>query len=258
MSIQNRLDTALTQKKKLLSIYLTAGYPRLTDTVPLLKTLQENGVDLIEIGFPFSDPLADGPTIQQSNETAIKNGMTLEVLFKQLQGVRKKVSIPLLLMGYINPVLQFGVQKFCAACKEVGIDGVILPDLPVAEYLEEYKELFHSHSLHQIFLVTPSTPDQRIRMLDECSSGFIYAVSSAAVTGGTVTMSAAREAYFKKLSGLQLKHPVIVGFGISDKTSFEAATTHSKGAIIGSAFIKHIGQAPDPIISAKQFVQSIR
>lgn len=256
--MQNRLDAALAQNKKLLSIFLTAGYPKLTDTVPLLEALQESGVDLIEIGFPFSDPLADGPVIQHSNEVAIKNGMTVETLFKQLEGVRKKVEIPLLLMGYINPVLQYGIERFCADCKSAGIDGVILPDLPVAEFLEEYREIFHSHGLHQIFLVTPSTPDQRIRMLDECSTGFIYAVSSAAVTGGTVAMSGAREEYFKKLEKLSLKHPVMVGFGISDKPTFNSAAAHTKGAIIGSAFIKAIGAAADPIKAAKQFVQSIR
>jgi len=233
-----RIQKALQQNKKLLSIYFTAGYPDLDDTIPILKSLEENGVDMVEIGLPFSDPLADGPTIQASSTEALKNGMTTEILFKQLEGIRDHISIPLIIMGYFNPVLQYGVEAFCKKCAEIGIDGLILPDLPLAEYNLHYRELFEKYNLANIFLITPQTSEERIRELDEASKGFIYMVSSASTTGKTSGFAEEQISYFNKVDALQLKNPQIVGFGISNAETFSQATRKAKGAIIGSAFIK--------------------
>ncbi|AFL80158.1 tryptophan synthase, alpha chain [Aequorivita sublithincola DSM 14238] len=234
----NRIQEKLSENKKLLSIYFTAGYPKLDDTVEILQQLEKNGVDMVEIGLPFSDPLADGPTIQASSQVALKNGMTTELLFQQLKDVRKTVSIPLIIMGYFNPVLQFGVENFCKKCAEVGIDGLILPDLPLAEYEEHYSEIFKKYGLMNIFLITPQTYEERIRQIDNASEGFIYMVSSASVTGSSSGFGNAQEDYFKRIATLSLKNPQIVGFGINNSETFQQATKHAKGAIIGSAFIK--------------------
>lgn len=238
----NRITQKLQEDphKKLLSIYFTAGYPELTDTVSILESLESNGVDMIEIGLPFSDPLADGPVIQRSSEIALKNGMTSQQLFEQLKNVRTKVTIPLLVMGYFNPILQFGVEEFCRKCKEVGIDGLIIPDLPVEEYELHYQSIFEKHNILPVFLITPQTSEERIRTIDAVSRGFIYMVSSAAVTGGTGGFGKAQQEYFSRVSKMALKNPLIVGFGIKDRESFEQATQDTKGAIIGSAFIKHL------------------
>lgn len=252
----NRITQKLSENKKLLSIYFTAGYPKLNDTVEILQQLEKDGVDMVEIGLPFSDPLADGRTIQASSQTALKNGMTTDLLFQQLKGIRKTVSIPLILMGYFNPVLQFGVENFCKKCAEVGIDGLILPDLPLMEYEEYYVEIFRKYNLINIFLITPQTSEERIQQIDKASEGFIYMVSSASVTGSSSGFGDEQEAYFKRIASLSLTNPQIIGFGINNSQTFQQATKYAKGAIIGSAFIKMLSEKGLDGIS--QFVKSIR
>ena len=236
----NRIQAKLQEDKKLLSIYFTAGYPSLNDTVTTIENLEKNGVDMIEIGLPFSDPLADGPTIQVSSTQALHNGMTSNVLFDQLKDIRKTVSIPLILMGYFNPMLQYGVEEFCKKCQDVGIDGLIIPDLPVEVYHEEYQTIFERYGLLNIFLITPQTSEKRIRYMDSISKGFIYTVSSASTTGSQSGFGKNQIDYFKRIADLKLVNPQIIGFGISDHETFSQATQHAKGAIIGSAFIKHV------------------
>lgn len=236
----NRINVKLIENKKLLSIYFTAGYPNLNDTVSIIKELEHNGVDMIEIGLPFSDPLADGPTIQASSTSALKNGMTTDILFNQLKEVRQSVTIPLIIMGYFNPILQYGVEAFCHKCAEIGIDGLIIPDLPVDVYNERYKAIFVNNGLINVLLITPQTSEERIRFIDSISNGFIYMVSSASVTGNSSGFGNDQTDYFKRISEMNLINPQIVGFGISDQDSFTQATNHAKGAIIGSAFIKYI------------------
>lgn len=236
----NRINQKLEEDKKLLSIYFSAGYPSLTDTVSIIENLEKSGVDMIEIGLPFSDPLADGPTIQASSTEALKNGMTTEVLFNQLKDVRKTVSIPLIIMGYFNPMLQYGVEAFCKKCQEIGIDGLIIPDLPVDVYNDNYKAIFEKYGLINVFLITPQTSEARINFIDSISNGFIYMVSSASVTGSNSGFGDEQTAYFKRIANMNLKNPQIVGFGIRDNETFTQATQYAKGAIIGSAFIKHL------------------
>lgn len=254
--MNNRIQKKLQQDKKLLSIYFTAGYPNLEDTVPILKSLEANGVDMVEIGLPFSDPLADGPTIQDSSTKAIQNGMNTATLFEQLENIRDHVSIPLIIMGYFNPILQYGVEAFCKKCKDIGIDGLILPDLPLAEYEEHYKPIFQKNGLSNIFLITPQTSDERIKHIDAASNGFIYMVSSASTTGATSGFGNEQQSYFKRIQAMDLKNPTIVGFGINNKETFKAATEHSKGAIIGSAFIKLLTNKG--IEGIASFIKSIR
>lgn len=236
----NRIDSALAKNKKLISIYFTAGFPNLDDTVPIIKALEKSGVDMIEIGMPFSDPLADGPTIQDSSTQALKNGMHTQKLFDQIKSIRNEVSIPLIIMGYFNPIFQYGVEAFCKSCKKVGIDGLIIPDLPVDVYHKNYKSIFESYGLKNILLITPQTPESRVKYIDEVSDGFIYMVSSASTTGAKSEFGDTQENYFKRINDLKLKNPQIVGFGISNYDTFNAATTYAKGAIIGSAFIKYL------------------
>ena len=246
----------MSDEGKLLSIYFTAGYPGLDDTVKIIEALEANGVDMIEIGLPFSDPLADGPTIQESSTAALHNGMTTETLFEQLKDIRKTVSIPLILMGYFNPVLQYGVEDFCQKCQEIGIDGLILPDLPVEVYHEEYQRIFDKHGLINAFLITPQTSDERIRFIDSVSKGFIYMVSSASVTGSNTGFGDTQTAYFERIAAMNLQNPQIVGFGIKDAKTFSQATKTAKGAIIGSAFIKHLTENGSD--STADFVRAIR
>ncbi len=238
----NRINQKLQEDKKLLSIYFTAGYPNINDTVNIIKDLEESGVDMIEIGLPFSDPLADGPTIQASSTQALKNGMTTKLLFEQLQDIRQTVSIPLIIMGYFNPMLQYGVEAFCKKCQEIGIDGLIIPDLPVDVYHEEYKATFEKYGLINVFLITPQTSEERVRYIDSISNGFIYMVSSASTTGAKSGFGDEQTQYFDRIASMNLKNPQIVGFGISNNDTFTQATTHAKGAIIGSAFIKHLNE----------------
>ncbi|OUR99303.1 tryptophan synthase subunit alpha [Flavobacteriales bacterium 33_180_T64] len=236
----NRIQQKLKEDKKLLSIYFSAGFPNLNDTVAIIKNLEKSGVDMIEIGLPFSDPLADGPTIQASSTQALKNGMTTEVLFNQLKDIRKTVSIPLIIMGYFNPILQYGVEAFCKKCKTIGIDGLIIPDLPIDVYNNEYKTIFETYGLINVFLITPQTSVERIKFIDSISNGFIYMVSSASVTGSSSGFGDAQINYFKRIADMTLKNPQIVGFGISNNETFTQATQYAKGAIIGSAFIKFL------------------
>jgi len=236
----NRINQILQKEKKLLSIYFTAGFPKLDDTTAIITELEKSGVDFIEIGLPFSDPLADGPTIQNSSTKALANGMTSEILFEQLKDIRKSVSIPLIIMGYFNPMMQYGVEAFCKKCEEIGIDGLIIPDLPVKEYNEHYKSIFEKHKLINIMLITPQTSVGRIRFIDEISDGFIYMVSSASVTGSQSSFGNAQNEYFGRINSMNLKSPQIVGFGISNTATFHQATQYAKGAIIGSAFVTHL------------------
>jgi len=238
--MKNRIEQTLRGDKKIVSIYFTAGYPNLNDTCTILEKLEKAGVDMVEIGLPFSDPLADGPTIQDSSTQALKNGMTAVELFAQLKEIRKTVSIPLVLMGYFNPIFQFGIEAFCKQCKAVGIDGLIIPDLPVDVYENEYKALFETYGLCHILLITPQTSDERIRKIDTISTGFVYMVSSASVTGSQNGFGVEQTDYFKRIAAMGLKNKLIVGFGISSHETFAQATKHTKGAIIGSAFIKHL------------------
>lgn len=255
----NRLKTLFEQKPQgLLSVYFTAGYPNLEDTVPIILELDKNGVDLIEIGMPFSDPLADGPTIQQSSDIALKNGMTIPKLFEQLQDIRKHTQIPLVLMGYLNPVMQYGIERFCQKIREIGIDGVILPDLPLSDYVREYKQLFEENNLSKIFLVTPQTPEKRIREIDSHTNGFVYMVSSSSTTGNTNGKAVANTEYFQRVGQMGLRNPGIIGFGIHDRDTFTQACNHARGAIIGSAFIKALAKEGSLQQNIATFIQSIK
>lgn len=244
------------KQKQILSVYCTAGYPELGSTIKVMKALQENGADIIELGMPYSDPLADGPVIQQSSTIALANGMTIKKLFEQLKDFRKEISIPVLLMGYMNPILQYGFDQFCADAASVGIDGLILPDLPEHEYETEYGSSIKNHGLDFIFLVTPETSEARIKKLDELSSGFLYAVSSSSTTGKDKNMTDVTT-FLQKLKALKLKNPVLVGFGIKDKQSFDAACENANGAIIGTAFISAISKTTDIKGTTKSFLGSI-
>lgn len=252
----NRINKKISEKENLLSIYFTAGYPSKNDTVKIIDSLEKNDVDMIEIGLPFSDPLADGPTIQASSTQALKNGMTTEILFEQLKDIRKSVHIPLLIMGYFNLILQFGVEKFCRKCAEVGIDGLIIPDLPVDIFVEDYKKIFDKYGIINIFLITPQTSDERIQFIDNASEGFIYTVSSSSVTGASSGFGKLQIDYFKRIEKMNLKNPQIIGFGISDLVTFNQATQFAKGGIIGSAFIKFITE--NRIEEIGEFIQQFR
>lgn len=234
----NRIKQLFEAKQKnILSIYFTAGFPNLNDTVDVIKELEANNIDLIEIGIPFSDPMADGPTIQASGTVALRNGMTLSKLFDQLKDIRKEVSIPLILMGYLNPIMRYGFETFCKKCQEVGVDGAIIPDLPFDDYLKEYKPVADKYNIKVVMLITPETSDERIRLIDEHTDGFIYMVSSAATTGAQKSFDDSKQAYFKRINGMNLKNPRLIGFGISNKATLEAAQANASGAIIGSKFI---------------------
>ncbi len=251
----NRINQKIKENKKLLSIYFTAGYPNIEDTVTIIQNLENAGVDMIEIGLPFSDPLADGPTIQASSTQALKNGMTTKLLFEQLKDIRKTITIPLIIMGYFNPILQFGVEVFCKQCAEIGIDGLIIPDLPVDVYNDKYKTIFEKYGLINVFLITPQTSDERIKFIDSISNGFIYMVSSASITGSQSGFGNAQTNYFKRIADKNLKNPQIVGFGISDSKTFNQATEDTKGAIIGSAFIKFLSN--NSVNTIDKFVKQI-
>ena len=246
------------RNKKALSLYVMSDFPNYGDTVNLCIAAQQAGVDFLEIGMPFSDPIADGPTIQRCSEVALKNGFSIEGLFKQLKSVRAKVSIPLILMGYLNPVLQFGIERFCQQAQAVGVDGVILPDLPVEEYLADYQGLFKQHGLQNIFLITARTAEERIRLLDQHSEAFLYLVSSEATTGGTLALDSSTTGYFERISRMQLKSPLIVGFGISDYKSYQAACHNSAGAIVASAFLRRLEQHGTSADVVTQFVKEVR
>jgi len=246
-----------SKQDQVLNVYCTAGYPQLNSTIEVIRALQENGADIIELGMPYSDPLADGPVIQQSSSIALANGMTIKKLFEQLKDLRKEITVPVVLMGYMNPVLQYGFEKFCADAAAVGIDGLILPDLPEHEFETEYGHIIKKHGLDFIFLVTPETSEARIKKLDELSTGFLYAVSSSSTTGSDKNMADVRT-YLQKLKGMSLKNPVLVGFGIRDRSTFEAACANANGAIIGTAYIKALAEPGNVTDITRKFLESIK
>jgi len=258
--LMDRIKHTFMSKHNLLNTYFTAGYPRLHDTIPLAQALVAAGADILEIGMPFSDPLADGPVIQGSSTVALANGMNLPVLFEQLQGLRAAVAdTPVLLMGYLNPVMQFGVEEFCRQAAAVGVDGLILPDLPLDEYEETYQPIFAKHGLKAVFLITPQTSEERIRRLDALSEAFLYLVSGPGTTGGTTPTDApAQETYFERIAALKLRNPRLIGFGIADKAGFDRACRHAEGAIIGSALIQALKDVEDAPAAAARFVRGIK
>ena len=254
----NRIETLFQAKQQnILNVYCTAGFPQLNSTLEVMGALQQSGADMIELGMPYSDPLADGPVIQQSNGVALHNGMTIQTLFDQLRGFRHKIYLPVLLMGYMNPVLQYGFERFCQQAADVAVDGIILPDLPMYEYETEYGAHMRKYGLSFVFLVTPETSEERIRKIDEMSSGFIYAVSSSSTTGKNIDMTH-QQAYFQRLQSMKLRNPVLVGFGIKDRETFAGACRYASGAIIGSAYIRALQQSGGEIPEAtKAFLEEI-
>ncbi|PWJ55282.1 tryptophan synthase alpha chain [Dyadobacter jejuensis] len=259
----NRITTLFKKQQQegqsgLLNVYFTAGFPEANDTLRVLTALQNSGADLVEIGMPYSDPVADGETIQMSNDKALENGMTVKLLFEQLENMRPAITVPVLLMGYINPVLQFGIEDFCKKCAETGVDGLILPDMPMDVFLDEYKPIFDQYGILNIFLVTPQTTEARIRQIDAISEGFIYTVSSASVTGSQTGVSENMEAYFEKLNAMELKNPRLIGFGIKDHATYSKACEYSAGAIIGSAFIRVLAEANDLEKDIATFIKSVK
>ncbi|MDF2157383.1 tryptophan synthase subunit alpha [Algoriphagus sp. CAU 1675] len=246
-----------TKKERVLSIYFTAGFPHLEDTLPIMEAIQAGGADIIEIGVPYSDPIADGPTIQDSNQIALENGMSLKKLFEQLKGFRAKINLPVVLMGYLNPIIQYGMEEFCQKCKEVGIDGLILPDLPMQQYLDDYKEMFEKYDLFNTFLISPQTSEKRIREIDANSNGFIYMVSSHSITGAKSGISEEQVTYFERVKAMGLKNPRLIGFGISDAETFSTASQYSNGAIIGSAFIKKIKDSANLNADIQEYIKSV-
>lgn len=254
----NRIDKIFEERgKDLLNVYFTAGYPELGDTLRIAAALDKHGADFVEIGVPFSDPVADGPTIQESSEKALDNGMTLSLLFEQLEDLREHVAVPVLLMGYINPILQYGFERFCQKCRQVGIDGLILPDLPMYEYQTHYKDLLAAHGLYNIFLISPQTGEARIREIDDHSQGFIYMVSSAAITGAKSNISENQEAYFQRINDMNLQRKLLIGFGISNHETYAKACQYANGAIIGSAFIKQLKEDSSEA-AIKNFIENIK
>jgi tryptophan synthase alpha chain len=267
----NRIDSLFqTKPGQILSVFFTAGYPKLNSTVEIIKSLTRAGADMIEIGMPFSDPMADGPVIQKSSDIALKQGMSMNLLFSQLKDIRKETAIPLLLMGYLNPVMHFGIEKFCDECEKTGIDGVILPDLPLEVFLEDsgkvlgsqaqgsLRDLFVKHNLHTVFLISPQTRAERIREIDHISDGFLYMVSSSSTTGVKSGMDTLQHVYFERIRDMKLKNPRLIGFGISNHASFSDACKYASGAIIGSAFVNMLGTAGDLDEAIRKFVEEIR
>jgi len=253
----SKLELVFKEKsKRILNVYCTAGYPSLDSTMQVMESLQKNGADIIELGMPYSDPLADGEVIQVSSIKALANGMNIAVLFDQIKDMRKSISIPVILMGYMNPILQYGFEAFCKKAKEVGVDGLILPDLPLFEFEQSYGKIITENNLDFIFLVTPETPEQRVKKLDSLSNGFLYAVSSSATTGKDKDFNLVAQ-YLQKLQAMQLKNPILVGFGIKDKATFDAATVHTQGAIIGSAYIQQLTKGGDIETTTSQFLNSV-
>lgn len=247
-----------TKKSGILSVYFTAGYPQLNDTASILRELEAKGVDMAEVGIPFSDPMADGPVIQASSSIALRNGMRLRLLFQQLKGIRDTVRMPIILMGYLNPIMQYGFEAFCQSCVEVGVDGMIIPDLPYADYMADYKAIADRYDLKMIMLITPETSEERIRLIDAHTSGFIYMVSSAATTGAQQSFNEQKQAYFRRINAMNLRNPRLVGFGISNKATFEAAAANSSGAIIGSKFVQLLKSEPTIAGAVDQLLAALK
>lgn len=255
----NKIEKVFKIKKEnILSVYFSAGFPELEDTPIIMKSLQKAGADLIEVGIPFSDPVADGPTIQDSNKIALDNGITLKKIMDQLRQVRHDIDIPVILMGYLNPIYQYGIEKFCADSHEAGVSGLIIPDLPMSEYLHSYKAVFDAYGLINIFLITPQTTEDRVREIDKHSEGFIYMVSSSSTTGARKGLTDAQIAYFERIRAMKLKNPLLIGFGISDHQSFKQASNYAHGAIIGSAFIKVLGESNHLDKDIENYIWSIK
>jgi tryptophan synthase alpha chain len=257
--MMNRIDSLFAAKRQnILSVYFTAGYPQPDDTVAIIRELAAQGADAVEVGIPFSDPMADGPVIQQSGAIALKNGMTLSKLFSQLEGVRSSVSLPLIMMGYLNPVMQLGMETFCRRCGEVGVDGVIIPDLPFKDYMSQLKPVGDKYGIRFIMLITPETSDERIRLIDDNTSGFIYMVSTASTTGARERFDESTLAYFRRIDAMQLRNPRLIGFGISNKATLDAAFANANGAIIGSEFIRLLGAAPSVADAVAELMKKFR
>ena len=252
----NKIDLLFQRKPHhVLSIYFTAGFPQRDDTPAVIDALRRGGVDMIEIGIPFSDPVADGTVIQSSSAAALRNGMTVRRLFEQLAAMQQPAHVPLILMGYLNPIMQYGFENFCRDCQRTGVSGMIIPDLPFAEYLRDYRPIVERYGLHLILLITPETSDERIRRIDEVSGGFIYMVSSAATTGAQTAFDDARLAYFRRIGAMGLRNPLMIGFGISNKATLDAAFAHASGAIIGSKFVELLAQSPSPAAAVERLTE---
>jgi tryptophan synthase alpha chain len=247
-----------TKTNGVLSVYFTAGYPALNSAVTILKSLQNKGINMVEIGIPFSDPMADGAVIQESSAVALKNGMTLRLLFEQLKNIRPEIHIPVILMGYLNPIMQFGFENFCRKCLETNIDGVIIPDLPFADYISNYRQTAERYNLKVIMLITPETSEERIRLIDENTDGFIYMVSSAATTGAQSNFDEQTQSYFRRIGDLKLRNPLLVGFGIGNKATYDAATRYSSGVITGSKFIQLLKSEPAIEPAVEKLLESLR
>lgn len=257
--MKNRIDKLFAEKgEEILSIYMTAGFPSLNDTSSILEALELGGADMVEIGMPFSDPLADGPVIQHSSQVALANGMSLEVLFSQLEGIREKVQMPLLLMGYLNPILSFGMEAFLQRCKQVGIDGLIIPDLPPDEYEADYLKAFQESGIHHVLLITPHTEKERVRKIARLSGGFLYMVADSSTTGARKAVKEHQLDYFQSIQSMDLDIPRLVGFGISNHETFRSACSFASGAIIGSAFIRMLEEEGFSGEKISDFVRKIR
>lgn len=255
----NRINNLFqTKQDGILSIYFCAGHPTLEGTAETIKTLEQKGIDMIEVGIPFSDPMADGPVIQDAATKALKNGMSLRTLFSQLEGIRESVNMPLILMGYLNPIIQFGFENFCKRCVEVGIDGVIIPDLPFKDYQEDFKPIADRYDIRIIMLITPETSDERIRFIDEHTDGFIYMVSSAAITGAQKEFNDAKQAYFSRINSMNLRNPRMIGFGISNKQTLNAAQSNAAGAIIGSKFVSLLEETKDAAKAMDMLLEALK
>ncbi|MFR9502837.1 MAG: tryptophan synthase subunit alpha [Rikenellaceae bacterium] len=254
----NRINQLFeSAQRDLLSIYFCAGAPRLDNTCEVIEALESAGVSMVEIGIPFSDPMADGVVIQDAATQALRNGMSLRLLFSQLRDIRSRVSIPLILMGYLNPIMQYGFENFCKSCKECGVDGVIIPDLPFRDYQQEYRSVAERYDLKVIMLITPETSAERIEEIDQNTSGFIYMVSSAATTGAQSDFNSSKIAYFNKIDAMQLRNPRMIGFGISNKATFEAACQNARGGIIGSRFVTLLSEEVDPKRAIERLKESL-
>lgn len=257
--MQNRINKLLqVENSNILSVYFTAGYPNLGDTMPVLRELQSQGINMVEVGIPFSDPMADGPVIQDSGNIALKNGITLHKIMNQLEEMRSEIHIPVILMGYLNVIMQYGLEAFCQDCKRVGVDGVILPDLPMRDYINEYKPMMDRYGLAMILMITPETSDKRIREIDENTSSFIYMVSSASTTGAQKSFNEDKQAYFKRINGMGLKNPHLIGFGISNKATLDVAFENASGAIIGSRFIECLKQEKTIPDAVRVFLEGLK
>lgn len=255
----NRINQLFQKKdKKFLSLYFCAGDPTLENTAEVIRTLQKKGIDMLEIGIPFSDPLADGPVIQSAATHALKNKMSVHLLFNQLKDIRKDVTIPLILMGYLNPIFKFGFENFCKRCVETGIDGMIIPDLPFKDYLTDYKPIADKYDLRIIMLITPETSEERIRYIDKNTDGFIYMVSSAATTGAQKSFDEAKQTYFQRINSMNLRNPRMIGFGISNKQTLEAAQSNASGAIIGSKFVTLLEELKSPRKAVDALLQALK